>query len=188
MIARSYFSPNTLPESTRVGGDAKPALARPQPALPSRLNLMAASRDDGTTLRDATGTCLARYRVEHDVLSFSLDDDCMLEQVGAILPEVAAYETGLLDFLLRGELHDHRSASQIAVTGKGLGTGYDRGPRRGRARRARASSPAARPPRAARSSLRVAAPSAGTRVVAVYRGADASGEPIVAVGAMPLTR
>jgi len=51
VIARSYFSPNTLPAPARISGDAKPQLARPQPALPARLNLMAASRDDGTTLR-----------------------------------------------------------------------------------------------------------------------------------------
>jgi hypothetical protein len=35
---------------------------------------------------------------------------------------------------------------------------------------------------------RISAPASGTRVVAVYRGADATGEPIVAVGALPLTR
>jgi hypothetical protein len=35
---------------------------------------------------------------------------------------------------------------------------------------------------------RVAAPASGTRVVAVYRGTDTQGEPIVAVGAMPLAR
>nr|MBA3457690.1 hypothetical protein [Deltaproteobacteria bacterium] len=104
LVARSYFSPNTLPSSSRIGGDSRPSLARPQPALPTRLNLMAASRDDGTTLRDANGTCLARYKVEHGVLEFWIDDDCMLEQIAHLLPEVAAYETGLLDFLLRGEL------------------------------------------------------------------------------------
>ena len=121
-ISHTYFSPGSLPARSKVGGDAKPALARAKPALPSRLNLMAASRDDGATLRNPAGVCLARYRVEHDVLSFSLDDDCMLEQVTAILPEVASYETGLLDFLLRGELTVTIGAD-IAVGGKGLGAG-----------------------------------------------------------------
>ena len=32
------------------------------------------------------------------------------------------------------------------------------------------------------------APASGTRVVAVFRGVDRAGEPIVAVGALPLTR
>jgi hypothetical protein len=104
VVARSYFSPHTLPGASRVGGDAPLPLARPLPALPARLNLMAASRDDGTTLRDPAGTCLARYQIERSVLTFSLDDECVLEQVNAILPEVASFEAGLLDHLLRGEL------------------------------------------------------------------------------------
>lgn len=181
VIARGYFSEHTLPEDTR--SDARPRLARAQPALPARLNLMAASRDDGTTLRDGAGTCLARYKVVHGVLSFWLDDDCMLEQVGAILPEVASFETGLLDFLLRGELTIQLGA-QIVVTGADLGPGTvevlvedDRGVRASLGK-ADAS--------AAGTLITVAAPVTGTRVVAVFRGADARGEPIVAVGAMPL--
>lgn len=183
-IARTYFSPNTLPETTRVGNETHPALVRPQPKLPSRLNLMAASREDGTTLRSLDGTCLARYRVEHGMVSFSLDDECMLEQIEKILPEVAAYETGLLDFLLRGELTIGIS-SQIAISAKGLGAGTveafvedDRGVRR--------SIGSAQTTGQSEELLRVAHPGAGTRIVAVFRGADAGGEPIVAVGAMPL--
>ncbi len=184
VIARSYFSPNTLPADSRIGGDSRPTLARPQPALPARLNLMAASRDDGTTLRDANGTCLSRYKVEHGVLEFWIDDDCMLEQIANILPEVAAYEAGLLDFLLRGEL-TIELGDQITVSGKGLGPG--------------AVEILVEDERGVRTSLTsvqttgdqlasIAAPSSGARVVAVYRGADAAGEPIVAVGAMPLAR
>jgi hypothetical protein len=189
VISRSYFSPNTLPAPTRVGGDAKPAVARP-PALPARLNLMAASRDEGSVLRDAKGTCLARYRVEHNVLTFSLDDECMLEQVDAILPEVAAYEAGLLDFLLRGELQ-LGVAGDIAVTAgpgvKGLGAGtvevYVDDERGVRTKLASASVAAG-----AEQLARVAAPVTGIRVIALYRGVDASGEPLIAVGAMPLSR
>ena len=83
VIARSYFSPNTLPAPTRVSVDLHPALARPQPALPARLNLMAAEREDAT-LRTPTGVCLARYRIERDVLSFAIDDDCALEQLAQL--------------------------------------------------------------------------------------------------------
>jgi hypothetical protein len=185
VIARSYFSPGTLPEPTHVGSDIKPRLVRPQPALPARLNLMAANRDDGTTLRTASGTCLARYRVERDTVTFSLDDDCMLEQLAYILPEVSAYEAGLLDFLLRGEL-TITTGDQIAVSGKGLGAGNveilvedDRGVRKSIASVAATG---------AEQLAQVASPGAGARVVAVFRGADAAGEPIVAVGAMPLGR
>ena len=184
MIARSYFSPHTLPQATRVGDETKPALVRPQPALPARLNLMAASREDGTTLRNPAGTCLARYKVEHGVLSFSLDDECMLEQISVILPEVAAYETGLLEFLLRGEL-TITAGSQVVVSGKRLGPGTvevlaedDRG--------VRTSLGTAQVAGGKDELIRLAPPGAGRRIVAVYRGADTQGEPIVAVGALPL--
>jgi hypothetical protein len=184
LVAKSFFSPNTLPEPTRIGGETKPRLVRPQPALPSRLNLMAASREDGTTLRAQDGTCLARYKVEHGVLSFSLDDECVLEQIAQILPEVAAYEAGLLDFLLRGELEISGGAS-ITVTGAGLGQGTvdvlvedDRG--------VRTSIGTQQVAGGSDQLVRLAAPAAGTRIVAVFRGHDAVGEPIVAVGALAL--
>ena len=118
------------------------------------------------------------------MVSFSLDDECMLEQIEKILPEVVAYETGLLDFLLRGELTIGIS-SQITVSAKGLGTGNvdvlvedDRGVRR--------SIGTAQVTAGKEELVRIAHPGAGTRVVAVFRGVDAGGEPIVAVGAMPL--
>lgn len=188
-ISRSYFSPGTLPEATRVSADTRPRLRRPQPALPARLNLMAANRDEGTALRSPTGTCLARYRVEHDLLSFSIDDDCVLEQLAVILPEVAAYEAGLLDFLLRGEL-TLNVADKLTISGAGLGAGKievlvedDRGVRTSVGSLDTAGAAAGEP--AALGSI--ATPATGARVVAVYRGSDAAGEPIVAVGAMPLT-
>jgi hypothetical protein len=201
LIARSYFSPNTLPEPIRVSGDAKPRLVRPQPTLPARLNLMAANRDDGTTLHTAGGTCLARYRVERGLLTFSIDDDCMLEELAVILPEVSAYEAGLLDFLLRGEL-TLAGTDQITVSGAGLGAGTveilaedERGVRTSisNVQVAAPPTPAAADPKAPATApaavqlAQVAAPAAGTRIVAVYRGTDAAGEPVIAVGAMPLT-
>ncbi len=188
-VANGYFSPGTLPEPARVGPEVHPRLRRALPALPPRLNLMAASRDDGTTLRDANGTCLARYKVEHNIVSFSIDDDCMLEQVTQILPEVASFETGLLDFLLRGEL-TITVGQTVVVSGKGLGVGAvdvlvedDRGVR---TKLGSAQTLLARGGDAAVELARVPLPAAGTRIVAVFRGADQSGEPIVAVGAIPL--
>ncbi len=188
VIARSYFSPHTLPSSTRVGAETRPKLSRPEPALPARLNLMAASRDDGTTLRDASGICLARYKVDHGVLGFWIDDDCMLEQIAAILPEVAAYEAGLLDFLLRGDLTIN-VGDGVVVSGAGFGAGTvevlaedDRGVRTSLGAAQVAGGPAQG------DLIRVPAPATATRVVAVYRGVDSAGEPVVAVGAMPLSR
>lgn len=186
VIARSYFSPNTLPETTRVSTEARPRLVRPLPALPARLNLMAANRDDGTTLRTPGGTCLARYHVEHDRLTFALDDDCMLEQLAVILPEVSAYEAGLLDFLLRGEL-TLTVADQISINAEGLGAGTlevlaedERGVRTQIAHVQVAGGGAALGT--------VPTPTSGARVIAVFRGVDAANEPLVAVGSIPLGR
>jgi hypothetical protein len=181
VIEKSYFSANTLPAPSRVSKDEKPHLARPLPAVPRRLNVMAANREEGTTLRDAAGTCLARYRVQEDVLRFILDDDCMLDQLSVILPEVAAYETGLLDFLLRGEL-TLTAGGQITITGENLASGNvdvfvedERG-----VRTKLGSSQLGKDP------VRIPAPNAGVRVVAVFRGTDTAGEPLVAVGSISL--
>jgi hypothetical protein len=185
LVARSYFSPNTLPARTRIGDKTfSPKLARPQPTVPARLNLMAATRDEGTMMRDKAGVCLARYRVEHGAVEFWMDDECMLEQVTAVLPEVSAFETGLLEFLLRGEL-DIKIGSDVVVSGTGLGAGtVDILVEDGRGVRTSLASVTTKPGQT--ELARVGAPASGARVVAVYRGIDAQGEQIVAVGAMPL--
>lgn len=182
-VARTYFSTNTLPANTRIGGDTfKPKLARAQPTVPERLNLMAASREEGTMLRDKAGTCLARYRVERGVVEFWLDDECMLEQVTAVLPEVSAFETGLLEFLLRGELEIELSDA-IVVKGTGFGPGtievYAEDGRGVRTKLGGGNVTANQP-----ELLRVGAPGSAVRIVAVYRGIDAQGEPLVAVGGL----
>ncbi len=187
LIARSYFSPNTLPGKSRIN-DQKPTLAKPKPSLPLRLNLMAASRDEGSTLRDAAGTCLARYHVDHGILGFSLDDDCVLEQLAVIMPEVASYEAGLLDFLFRGEL-DVTTEGTITVSAKGLGPGQleilvedERGVR------TKIATPAAKGGEAMTVIGTMPLPPTGVKIVAVFRGADSNGEPIVVVGAAPIIR
>jgi hypothetical protein len=185
LVARTYFSSNTLPENTRIGGKTfKPKLARPQPTVPDRLNLMAASRDEGTMLRDTAGTCLARYRVERGAVEFWLDDECMLEQVTAVLPEVSAFETGLLEFLLRGEL-DIQLTDSVVVTGANLGPGtveiYAEDGRGIRTKLGGGNVAANQT-----ELLRAGAPGGAVRILAVYRGTDAQGEPLVAVGAIAL--
>ncbi len=184
-ISTTYFSPNTLPETGRVSKQG-PALVRSLPALPAKLNLVAGGREDGATVFNKAGTCIARYRVEHSVISFSIDDDCMLEQLAQIMPEVAAYETGLLDFLLRGELALAVDQGQVTVSAKGLGAGTvdvlvedDRGVRTSIGKTAIAGG--------TEELAKIAMPTYGTRVVAVFTGADTAGEPLVAVGALPLS-
>jgi hypothetical protein len=108
----------------------------------------------------------------------------MLEEVTAILPEVAAYETGLLDFLLRGEITITVGAD-VALAAPGLGSGTVEvlvedasGVRKSVSKTTLAAGNAL---------PHVPVPESGTRILAVFRGVDAQGEPLVAVGAVPLT-
>src|SRR5439155_16688939 len=109
-------------------------------------------------------------------------------------------------FLLRGEL-TITTGKQIAVTaaaGSGLGAGTvevlvedDRGVRTSISSVATPGASVAAPGTGAAGDVggsaaavaplaSVAAPATGTRIVAVFRGVDAAGAPLVAVGAMPL--
>jgi hypothetical protein len=190
--ASRWFSAYTLPQPTRIGSGGRaqvnPALVRPRPTPPDRLNLMAASSDQGVTLSSAEGTCLARYRVTSGVLSWFLDDDCLLEQAGAILPEVASFSAGLLDFLLRGELEVTIAGSEVQVaTASAVGAGEleilgedEAGVRTPitTVKVAAATEPTA--------VGRAALPAGARRAIAVFRGVDGAGEPLVAVGAAEL--
>lgn len=188
ITAKAYFSPNTLPGESRIN-EEKPQLVKPYPVLPARLNLMAASRGEGTTLRDAKGTCLARYKVDHGVLAWSLDDECILDQLTQILPTVAAYETGLLDFLTRGEL-------AVAVDGGGgvTVTGADLGPgqldvlsedERGVRKKVFSAQVTGGSGAIGKTQLDAAA-AQSTKIICVFRGADKNNEPIVATGVASL--
>lgn len=199
LTSTTWFSPHTLPAATRIAaergrrrGDIATHLAaslrRPAPAPPGRLNLLAAADDDGTTLTTDDGVCLARYQVERGVLSWSLDDECMLEQVGALLPAAVGHGAGLLDWLFRGELAITRDAAGAKVTtrsaigaGEIVVLGEDaRGVRTELAVQAIAAS-------ADGATLAtVAVPAGVAKVYTVYRGVDAAGEVLVATGALAL--
>jgi hypothetical protein len=187
--ADHWFSAYTLPAATRIGTGGRsvqPTLARPRPAPPLRMNLMAASQPDGTTLADAAGVCMARYRVERGILSFWLDDDCVLAQVDAILPEVSSYAAGALDFLFRGELAVSVDGSHAVVHTKGgLGAGKLEvlwEDARGVRTTIHANAVAASADGATVGDAIL--PDGTRRVVALFTGVDAGGEPVVAVGAV----
>jgi hypothetical protein len=191
--AANWFSSGTLPRAVDVGVMKREALGpalvaslrRAAPVVPRRLNLMAASQGRGATLRDEAGVCQARYRVDHGRLSWWLDDDCLLEQAAAILPVAASYEAGLLAFLLRGELTltTDGAGVDVAVGAVGLGAGTltilaedARGVRTAVATTQVTGG-------AAGAALGSAAiPSGSRRAVALFRGVDAGGEAVVAVG------
>jgi hypothetical protein len=188
ITATHWFSAGTLPGVVRIGTGGRtvaPPLAKAKPAPPLSLKLMAAGQPQGTTLEDEHGVCLARYRVERGVLSWWLDDDCLLQQITAMLPDVTSYSAGALDYLFRGELEVTVAGHQAhAASAAGLGAGRiellaeD-------ARGVRRSVVAKDAPKGADlASLSDAPLPDGTvRAIALFTGVDAAGEPIVAVGA-----
>ncbi len=199
LTATSWFSPNTLPASARVGAERgrgrgelaarlTASLRRPAPALPARLNLLAASDADGTTLTNAAGVCLAGYQVERGQLRWSLDDECMLAQLGAILPTAVGHGAGLLDWMFRGRLTLGRDAASVTVTTpSAIGAGEvvllaedGRGVRTELVVQAVAASADGA------ALITAAAPAGAARIYAVYRGVDAAGETLVAVGTLDL--
>ena len=198
VTASSWFSASTLPRSVRLGtgkerdvlGERLAAsLVKPAPALPSRLNLLAAVTDDGATLDDPRGVCRARYRVDKGVLRFTTDDECMLEQVDAILPQVVGYGAGLLDWLFRGELEvtaDPGAAGTLIVvarTAVGAGT-LEVFTEDARGVRASVASHSVVKSAEGDAIATVAVPTDATKVYVLFEGADAAGEPLVAVGAL----
>jgi hypothetical protein len=197
LVSSSWFSGGTLPRAIRLPHDRRDrdvlrarqaaALVKPSPALPAMLSLMTATTAGGATLDGPGGVCLARYRVDDGVLRFSTDDDCMLDQVGVILPQVVGYAAGLVDWLFRGELvvtSDPRAAGSVivsAVTGLGAGTVTvlaedSRGVRSVVASQGITAGAVDQPV------VTAVVPADAAAVYAVFEGADAGGEPVVATG------
>lgn len=191
--ASRFFSPGTLPRPVDVGATRRENLAgllsaslvRAAPTVPRRLNLMAASQPHGATLRDADGVCLARYRVVHGRLSWWLDDACQLEQAEAILPVAAGYEAGLLAFLLRGELAVKLEGANVSVAVGALALGAGKVTilaEDGRGLRTEVAAVDVTGGAAQAALGGATLPADTRRAVAVFRGVDGAGEPIVAVG------
>jgi len=190
-----WFSHSTLPQTRRLPRRLKPqtldqllvsSLRRPAPRPLPRLDLFAAAKPKGARLIDDEGICVAGYRVVKSKLSWFLDDECMLEQIAVILPDVASYSAGLLDWLFRGELALAKKQGQLVATARGQGYGAgtveffwddESGVRTSYGKSAveatAADSPLARTP---------LPPKAAVRVTALFEGVDAAGQPLVATG------
>jgi len=193
--SRRWFSAGTLPASIQVPRRYRSselaallgkAVRRPEPVPPPTLDLVAAARVGGQTLRDASGTCLARYQVVSGRLQFTLDDRCVVEQLAVVLPEVGERATELLDYLFRGELAIRDGA--VSAVGVGLGAGTlevyaeDSAGTRTSLSRVEIKAVAAGQPAA-----RLDVPAGARRVAALFRGVDAAGQPLVASGLLDLT-
>lgn len=198
--ARRWFSAHTLPPAVRVRAGMgsseiaerlRQGLARPAPAPPRRLDLEAAHAG-GARLLDDAGVCLASYRIDAgDLLTWSLDDACASQQIAAILPVVGAYSAALLDWLFRGAVDLAKTDAGLTASARGaaLGAGTltllweDEG-----GARAPLGAPVQVTGAGAGAVLAKApAPPQGARaVVAVFRGVDAQGQPLVAAGHLSL--
>jgi hypothetical protein len=188
VTSASWFSTRTLPRPAPLRPtDPDPYAERPDRYLrralptPGSLDRLSAAQTTGATARNRAGVCLARYRLATGHVSFWLDDDCLLEQSAAILPQVGAYSAGLLAWLFRGQLQIATSGSGLQVTGKTVGKGtleiyWDD------ARGVRSRFHTVDVAGAGGTALAtVPAPPEGARALAVlFRGVDANGQPLIA--------
>ena len=195
VTAARWFSAYTLPRSIDLGGDPRGALQsgmkgslrRPAPTPPMDLDLAAASEEGGTVLTGAGGACAAKYRIENRRVSWFIDDACALEQVAAILPEVAGYAAGFIDTLFRGTVSFEAGSGGALILRAGT-VGFGAGEVTvfwDDARGVRTKIQAASIKGAAASAVILELPpppADARRVSALFDGVDAAGQPLLATG------
>jgi hypothetical protein len=186
-----WYSSGTLPGPLLVPKQPKPGELVKRVAVTQRFAApaptgeldLAGAANGGAEIHDANGVCLADYRFEDDTLSWWISDECAADQAGAILPSVAAYAAGFIDFLFRGNLVVEASGEVKVGTvalGAGTLTAYvedasgKRSPVAGGAVQVTSG--------AAGATLFTVPGAAGAKLVVVFRGKDAAGEDIVAAG------
>jgi hypothetical protein len=189
--AASWYTRGTLPDEVSVpsvarGADLAAAAAATQrfpSPRPADLQLGQAGQEN-VALRDARGVCQAVYHVQAERLVWSIPDACAGEQLAAILPVVGAYATGLVDFLFRGTLTVSDEGGQLTVRSAGVKLG--KGTLRLYTDSKGVRSPAGDVTMGGDPSADVlgtaALPAGADHVVAVFKGVDAAGEELVAVG------
>jgi hypothetical protein len=186
-----WFSSGTLPGRTTItsGEDPKAVVAAVVKTLrfaspaPTKLDLDEAASDAGAVLHDANGVCLAEYRLRGDVLGWSIGEDCAADQIATILPVVSSYTTGFLDFLMRGTLVvDATGAVTVGPTALGGGALQILAEAADGTRKPLDTTATAGGEAGTELTSGVELPEGTVRVIAVFRGKDTSGEPLVAVG------
>jgi hypothetical protein len=198
--SQRFFSAYTLPRSIRVrpgagshamGSVLQSSLVRARPAPLPRLDLEAARSGAGARLVDDQGVCVANYQMRQNLLSWHMDAECMAEQAAVLLPEVAAYSTGLLDWLFRGtiEFTREQDGMRAMAAGAEFGAGtlelfWDDA----RGVRTRYGEVEIKSASAGQALAEVPPPPKGASAVAVlFRGKDQRGELLVAAGYLAAT-
>lgn len=194
--AAEHFSPGTLPppvgvlptsDGRELAGRLSERLPFAKPAL-APVDLGCARRR--TCYQAGRHGPLLAYRVDSDDrLVFFLDNRCLNASARVLVPLAVGYSTGLIDFLLRGELSLAREGEALVVkSGIALRDGKlrilvedGRGVRRELSRQAvtaAAGAVIARQPLRLTGDLR--------RVVALVEGRDGAGEALVATGQLTI--
>jgi hypothetical protein len=195
--ATGYLSSHTLPAPRSIERGAR-RLSTAELGLPASMGGpeasggidLAAAATGGGALRDERGVCLARYQLVDGQLGFAIDDACALEQIAALLPEAAGYAAVALDTLFRGSLTLSVDGRQLAASAGPLALGAgtlvvlwdDAAGVRTELARLEVSGGAA----GAVLGRVPAPPVDAVRVSALFRGVDASNEPLSAAGSLPL--
>jgi hypothetical protein len=192
---RRFFSAGTVPEdavvdrdttAAEVMRDARGSLAYGLPRLP-RLELAAF----GTKrYASADGRRLLAYERVPGRVRFFLDDGVYADTARALLPEIGAYATGLIEHLFRAELTVDVKSDGVSVRvagARGAVTGRVRvfaEDARGHRTEIGSAALAAGDDGASVARVSWAMPSGTRRIAAALRGQDAAGE-LVAVAELP---
>jgi hypothetical protein len=202
---RRFFSPGTLPRPVPVTGRRPAAIVKAVNAtLPfsepriRAIDLGAAARG-GAYLATTAAPQLVAYRVDsRGMLTFWLDERTDRAYARALLSEVGGYAAGLIDHLFRGRL---AFAQEPRQGGRPTAMLHNRGPAlaagkltiladdsRGRRRVVDTRDVPTTTPTGSRLGGSITVPRGAVRLVAVFRGLDAAGEPVVVVeeSALPL--
>ena len=189
LTSAHWYSSGTLPAPLLVAKQPKPgelvkrvAVTQrfAQPAPTGELDLAGAA-SGGAQIHDKNGVCLADYRFDEHTLSWWISDECAAEQAGEILPRVAAYAAGFLDYLFRGALVVD-AGGEIKVGNVALGAGTLRVFAEDAAGKRTPIGAAVNVAGGAAGATLHTAAGGGGRIVAVFRGKDAAGEDVVAAG------
>jgi hypothetical protein len=192
-VRARFFSPGTLPREIPLGRgplaeaalaeQANRALALPAPRV--RRIVMRG----GAVLGDEGPSRLATMVVEEDAARFRLDDAVYAAYARVLLPRAVQASAEALLYFTRGKLEFVREGNQLLVKNHGVGlrsgtvrllTEDGHGVRRELALHAGASWPARVGDTVGQGEL-VASAEEPKRVIAVVRGIDDAGEPIVAI-------
>ena len=199
LTARRFMSHGTLPESIEAAVTTPPhvlearledSMRRPSPSVAAPLDLREAATDDGARLVDQSGVCIARYELRDRRLRWRIPDDCALEQIRVLLGEASAYGAGVIEWLFRGELALVESAGALEARAGGIGVrdatvtffAEDEGGVREAFAETRA--PASAEPGEVVARAALPGERAPARLVAVLRGEDEHGEPVVAAATL----